>query len=133
MPTTVAAVRQDVQEWLDRKGLKVSKYGTVRMVKVVQSDGKSANSNSNTGRKVAYEPGTTVLAEDYQPTAVCGKGLHFAATVQEARNIIGNNLPRSVVCDVDAETMVLIDGNKIKARFCHVRFEGDETDFGRFV
>lgn len=131
MPTTVAAVRQDVQAWIDRRGLKVSKYGTVRLVKVVESDGLSKNSGS--GGKLAYEPGQTVVCPDYEPTAQCGHGLHFAATARDAQSSVSCYSPRYFVCDVDAESMVLIDQSKVKARFCHVRFEGNETDFGRFV
>jgi hypothetical protein len=133
MPTTVAAVRQDVQEWIDRRGLKVSKYGTVRLVKVVEADGLSRNRVRSSGSRLRYEPGDTVVAPDYEPTAECGKGLHFAATAREAQNSVSCSSPRYLVCDVDAESMVLIDEQKVKARFCHVRFEGDETDFGRFV
>lgn len=133
MTTTVAAVDEEVQRWLDRKGIKISPYRTVRLIKVVESDGRS-NRSGPTGR-IEYTPGTTVTAPDYDRVPGCGNGLHFAATAQEAQSIVGCRNPRFLVCDVDVETLVVIrDGiNKVKAEFCHVRFEGTEADVGRFA
>lgn len=140
--TTAVAIRPETQEWIDRHGLTVSQYGTVRLVKVVESDGKSKHgygSFSGDHGRLAYKPGTTVVCPDYDDTPQCGHGLHFAATAKEAQAIVACQAPRWLVCDVDVESLVVIDafyGNsneKVKAAFCHVRFYGDETDFGVFT
>lgn len=128
MNATVAAVSEDVQIWLDRKGLSISKYGTVRMVKAVSTDLRSPSYPSDA---IVYEPGTTVIAEDYDTAPRCGHGLHFSATAREASASAGGS--RFMVCDVDVESLVVIDHDKAKAAFCHVRFEGNETDFGLFA
>lgn len=128
MNATVAAVSADVQKWLDANGLTVSPYGTVRLIKAVSDKLRSPSYPTDT---IVYEPGTTVVAPDYQPTSRCGRGLHFGATARKAASSAGGS--RFMVCDVDAETLVVIDSEKVKAEFCHVRFEGDETDFGVFA
>lgn len=133
MVSTAVKVREDVQKWLDDNGIPVSPYGTVRLVKVVESDGRSHH--GGTYGKLTYEPGTTVVAPDYDEHPSCGHGLHFAETAARAQSIVSCSFPRYLVCDVDVESMVLIssDGYKVKARFCHVRFEGTEADFEAFA
>lgn len=131
MVSTAVTVREDVQQWLDNHGIKVSPYGTARLVKAVESDGMSRNSQH--GRRIRYESGATVVAPDYDPYPRCGGGLHFAESAASAQRLASCHSPRYLVCDVDVESMVLIDGEKVKARFCHVRFEGNETDFGVFA
>jgi hypothetical protein len=132
MTTITPVISKEVQDWLDARGLKPNVDGTVRMVKVVRSDYRSDYSSAT-----YYLPGTTVQASDYNDRPVCGGGLHFAHTRREAEKIRYNNGGyggRTVVCDVDLESMVVVTngqypGEKVKARFAHVLYEGDETDF----
>ncbi len=122
-------VSHEVQTWLDDRSLKPNIDGTVRLVKAVTRD--LCSSYYGYQHSILYEPGTTVEAPDYDSTPQCGHGLHFAHTAAAAKSnsYQGIAAPRTLICDVDLESLVVIEGDKVKARFCHVLYEGDETDY----
>jgi hypothetical protein len=136
MAAMTQTISQEVQGWLDAHGIKPNPDGTVRLIKLSARSGRShyvqtRSWGGNTRRTdVLYEPGERVEANDYDSTPSCGYGLHFAATVADARRFRASSDggERSFVCDVDLESLVVIDKDKVKARFAFVLYEGDETD-----
>lgn len=130
--TSTVSQRKQVNEWLARNNIKINADGkSVNLVKLVAADLKSTNYNRETGNRLAYDIGKTTVAEDYAPTAECGRGLHFSATKKQAVSAGGQG-PESIVCSVDLESMVVINGDKVKARSCFVLGRGDEKDLAKY-
>jgi hypothetical protein len=102
--------------WIRDNGLAAA-HGEVVMFKAVR-DGLLSYHGTE------YRIGATVTAEDYEPGAHCGGGLHFSPTVAGARSYDGG-ATRFLACAVDRRTLVVI-GDKAKARSCRVLHEVDE-------
>lgn len=101
--------------WVKAHGLAAA-HGEVIMFKAVRDDLQSHH-------RMLYEIGTTVTAPDYDPTPMCGAGLHFSPTVDGARSYDGS-ATRFLACAVDRRSMIVID-DKVKARSCRVLYEVD--------
>ena len=84
---------------------------------------KAVSDNWQTGRGAqwTYEPGATVTADDWAPTAECGQGLHFGVTPSAAR-AYHRDATRYVACEITVAESVPL-GDKIKARSCRVLHE----------
>lgn len=130
-----------LRNWIAGKKLPVSDDGKfVRMVKATRGDGKAFRKyrpgyGHSSVPDVQYEVGKKVEAPDFQQTAYCGKGLHFAHDAAQAKSLSGVPATdyKTFVVDVDLDTAVVVDGNKIKAKFCNVLWEGTEKDFVPYV
>ncbi len=118
---------------MDKWNVTPNADGTVRLVKIARPAEQGFRSDYSSG--VCYEPGTTVEATDYRSDPNCGHGLHFAPTralasaIRYSREGMYNGT--ALVCDVDLESLVVISlgEGKVKAKFAHVLYVGDETDF----
>lgn len=122
---------EDLKNWIIKNNLPVSSDGKrVRMIKVVQKDGTSQNFNRQTRARARYEVGKETHAEDYAAHNRCGQGLHFAETKSHGCSLSGISSynAKSLVVDVDLDTAVLVEREKVKARSCFVLFEGTEKD-----
>ena len=79
--------------------------GIVTLYKGVDDDYSTSNARS---RKIAYLPGTQPEAADFEPTAVCGHGLHFCA--RPAHTLRYNmGASRFVACPVALADLVVVD------------------------
>jgi esterase/lipase len=103
--------------FLAKKAVKVdAKKKTATLFKAVQSDGRSFNSG-NSGH-VTYEVGKTVECPDYNTRPDCTGGLFFLATGAEAKQYVGWG--KVIQCEVDLDTMIVVQGTKVKSKSCKV-------------
>jgi hypothetical protein len=108
---------QTPDEWAAYQGVKVSD-GHVVLFKAVDD-----RWHPWLTKEVCYEPGTTVVAEDFADGRRCGGGLHFGVTPAHAR-MYHQQATRFVACRVKLDGLVPLD-DKAKARSCEVLYEVD--------
>lgn len=90
---------------------------TAVMFKAVKENGESFNVGSQ--GHITYKVGETVECPDWTDYANCAGGLFFWTTPSAAvrwRNGVG----KTIQCEVDLKSMILVDGNKVKVKSCKV-------------
>ena len=115
----------DLATWCDLKGVHVQS-GVMTLYKYVDADLRSHYGTE-------YPIGEQVTAEDWQPTAKCGNGLHVSESPSAAQGYAAATCaePRWLAVSVRTEDAVVVDGNKVKCRTLRVLHEVDR--YGREI
>ena len=110
----------DATTWLTHHGIVIDPTGHATLFKAVNN-----NWQASRGTRWTYAPGTTVTADDYQPTRECGHGLHLGATPWRAR-AYHTNATKFVAVSVDVAELIPL-GDKAKVKQVKVLHEVDAT------
>ena len=104
--------------WCDYHGAEVSDAGSAVLCKAVRDDWCTGR-----GPQWTYQPGSTVVAEDFAPTRACGNGLHLCPTPRGSRRYL-TDATRFVAVEVAVDDIVPLD-DKCKVPSCRVLYEVD--------
>ena len=88
---------------------------------------KAVDGDLNSGHGMAYPPGGTVTAPDWNGLRQCGGGLHFSPHPLMAGAYLDAPVKRYLACRVALADVVALDTSKIKARACEVLHEVDAS------
>ena len=106
----IAALNLDNPEtWCAYHGIEVTD-GVATVYKAVDDRYFSAHGT-------CYKPGATPDAPDWQPTKICGQGLHFSPTPRQAQpyNHATAAAAKYVACGVAVADLIPLDSDKCKA------------------
>ena len=105
-----------IEVWAAYHGIPIAD-GRIRLAKAVRDDYRSAHDMS-------YKVGSEVTAPDWTTTRACGGGLHLVAQGWQGISY-DPSATRFVAVEVAIADLVVIDGEKVKARTLRVLHETD--------